>query len=273
MSTRIADRFQSLCASGRRGLIPYIAAGDPHPDATVGLLHALVRGGADLVELGIPFSDPMADGPVIQRAAQRAIEQGTSLVGTLEMVRNFRLDDRTTPLILMGYANPIERMGVDNFAREAARSGVDGVLVVDYPPEECAEFVQLLTGYGMNTIFLVAPTTRPERIDLLASIASGYVYYVSLKGTTGAAHIDLDDIAARLPLIRQRLTLPIGVGFGISDPESAAAVARLADAVVIGSRIITELEAHPGPRGAEAVEKLLRRFRTAIDAAQEQETP
>jgi tryptophan synthase alpha chain len=164
-------------------------------------------------------------------------------------------------------------MGVDNFAREAARSGVDGVLVVDYPPEECAEFVQLLTGYGMNTIFLVAPTTRPERIDLLASIASGYVYYVSLKGTTGAAHIDLDDIAARLPLIRQRLTLPIGVGFGISDPESAAAVARLADAVVIGSRIITELEAHPGPRGAEAVEKLLRRFRTAIDAAQEQETP
>jgi tryptophan synthase alpha chain len=273
MSTRIAERFASLGAAGRRGLIPYIAAGDPHPDQTVGLLHALVRGGADLVELGVPFSDPMADGPVIQRASERALVHGTSLAMTIDMVRAFRRDDETTPLVLMGYANPIERMGIDVFAREAARAGVDGVLVLDYPPEECAEFAALLASHGMNAIFLVAPTTPPERIELLASIASGYIYYVSLKGITGAGHLSLADVAARLPLLRQRLTLPISVGFGISDPQSAAAVGRLADAVVIGSRIVTELESHPGAEGALALEKLLRQFRDALDGIEQQETP
>ncbi len=267
MSTRIADCFRKLGAAKRRGLIPYITAGDPHPDVTVALLHALVAGGADVLELGVPFSDPMADGPVIQRAAERAIKSGTSLRQVLELVREFRLHDTVTPLVLMGYANPIERMGLETFVRDAAQAGVDGVIVVDYPPEECKPFAKLMSAHGMDAIFLVAPTTRPERIELIASIASGYVYYVSLKGTTGAAHIDLADIALRLPALRQRLTLPIGVGFGISDAKSAAAVASLADAVVIGSRIITELEAHAPHEGARAIEALMRGFRVAIDGA------
>lgn len=263
--SRIKATFQALKVSGRKALIPFITAGDPDPELTLPLMHALVQGGADIIELGVPFSDPMADGPTIQRASERALKHGVSLARVLETVRTFRRDDATTPVVLMGYANPIEAMGVQAFVAAAAAAGVDGVLVVDYPPQECAEFGRALQAAGMDPIFLLAPTSTEERYRQVATVGSGYIYYVSLKGVTGAGHLDYADVAARLPQIRAAVGMPVGVGFGIRDAASAARIAAIADAVVIGSRLIEELEQAPRAEAAERLRALLAGIRAAMD--------
>jgi tryptophan synthase alpha chain len=264
--SRIATRFAALARAGRKGLIPYIAAGDPAPALTVPLMQSLVRAGADLLELGVPFSDPMADGPVIQRAAERAIAQGVGLAQTLALAAEFRRSDADTPVVLMGYANPIERMGQGAFVEAAAQAGVDGLIVVDYPPEECGEFATRLRAKNIDPIFLLAPTSPVERIERVAQLASGFVYYVSLKGTTGAGHLDVAAVAQALPAIRARVKLPIGVGFGIRDGASARAVAAVADAVVIGARVIQALEEAPQDKKIEAAADFVRSIRAALDA-------
>jgi tryptophan synthase alpha chain len=263
--SRISSRFAALGKAGRKALIPYITAGDPDPSLTVPLLHALVEAGADILELGVPFSDPMADGPVIQRSSERALAKRVGLSDVIEMVREFRTRNAETPVVLMGYANPVEAMGADNFVARASAAGVDGVIVVDYPPEEAAQFTKLAKRGGLDVIFLLAPTSTAARINEVARAGSGYLYYVSLKGVTGAGHLDLGDVASHLPAIRAATTLPIGVGFGIRDAESARRVAEIADAVVIGSRIIQEIES-AGPANAVArVKDLLRPIRAALD--------
>jgi len=264
--TRIPARFESLRKAGRKGLIPYITAGDPQPSLTVPLMHALVEAGADIVELGVPFSDPMADGPVIQRAGERALKHGVGLTQVLSMVREFRKLDDATPVVLMGYANPVEAMGVEKFVAAAKSAGVDGVIVVDYPPEECGEFTDLLKENGIDPVFLLAPTSTAKRIDEVARIGSGYLYYVSLRGVTGAAHIDLSEISLMIPKIRAATRLPIGVGFGIRDAESARRIAETADAVVIGSRIIQEIEAAGPEQALTKVKQFLVPIRKALDA-------
>ena len=264
--SRIQTTLAALAAKQRRGLIPFITAGDPSPDTTVALMHALVRGGADIIELGVPFSDPMADGPVIQRASERALAKGVSLRQVLQFVREFRSTDKTTPVVLMGYANPIERMGEGLFIAAAAEAGVDGVLVVDYPPEECHGFAEQLKAAGMDPIFLLAPTSTEARMRSVGEMASGYVYYVSLKGVTGSGALDLDAVAAMLPVIKKHVKVPVGVGFGIRDAATAKAIGALADAVVIGSRIIQELENTPVEQGAAAVEAFLKPVRAALDS-------
>lgn len=238
---RLLATFARL--EGRTALVPYITAGDPSLEATPALMHALVRAGADIIELGIPFSDPMADGPVIQRAAERAIARGTTLRRVLDMVAEFRRENDTTPVVFMGYANNIERMGQQEFVNAALEVGLDGILVVDYPPEEVAEFAQMLARARIDPIFLLAPTSTEARIQAVAKVARGYVYYVSLKGVTGAGHLDTDDVARNLERIRRHVKIPVGVGFGIRDPESAKKLSESADAVVIGSKIIETMEA------------------------------
>ncbi len=245
---RLLSTFERL--NGRTALVPYITAGDPSIQATPALMHALVRAGADIIELGIPFSDPMADGPVIQRAAERAIARGTGLRQVLEMVAEFRKQDQVTPVVFMGYANTIERMGQQAFVDAAVQVGLDGILVVDYPPEEVAEFAAMLGKARIDPIFLLAPTSTEARIQAVAKVARGYVYYVSLKGVTGAGHLDTQDVARRLEIIRRHVKIPVGVGFGIRDPESARQLASCADAVVIGSKIIETME--EAVRAAEA---------------------
>jgi tryptophan synthase alpha chain len=240
--SRIAEKMQALQQQGRRALIPYIAAGDPEPWVTVPLMHALVKNGADILELGVPFSDPMADGPVIQRAAERALKHGISLTHVLAMVREFRDKDKTTPVVLMGYLNPIEVLGYARFAQEAAAAGVDGVLTVDLPPEEADLFQPAMQGQGLDTIFLLAPTSPAERIKLITKAASGFIYYVSLRGVTGAANLDVREVAAKLKEIRGHTKLPLGVGFGIGSPEAAAQVAEFADAVIVGSAVVKRME-------------------------------
>lgn len=235
---RIAAAFDRAAQQKRAALIPYIAAGNPLPETTVPLMHALVKAGADVIELGIPFSDPMADGPVIQRAAEHAIAQGIGLKHVLTMVAEFRKQDQVTPIVLMGYANPIENMGQQAFAEQAEKVGVDGLLTVDYPPEEIDDFVGLLNQHHIAPIFLLAPTSTETRIRAVGKIARGYVYYVSLNGVTGAGHLDTADVAMRLKSIRQHVALPVGVGFGISDAKSAQSISLVADAVVIGSKLI-----------------------------------
>ncbi len=240
-NARLQATFARL--DGRTALIPYVTAGDPSVEAMPELMHALVRAGSDVIELGVPFSDPMADGPVIQRAAERAISKGTSLRKVLDIVARFRREDDVTPVVLMGYANPIERIGQQAFVDEARAAGVDGVLVVDYPPEEISEFAAMLEKARIDPIFLLAPTSTEERIKAVAQVARGYVYYVSLKGVTGAGHLDTGDVARRLDVIRRHVSIPVGVGFGIRDPESARKLSECADAVVIGSKIIETMEA------------------------------
>ena len=239
---RIDATFARLKSAGRTALIPYVTVGDPSLAAMPALLDALVDAGADVIELGVPFSDPMADGPVIQRASERALQRGVGLADVLDVVRAFRVRNTMTPIVLMGYANPIEAMGETAFADRAHAAGVDGVLVVDYPPEEAADFTALLNARDVSPIFLVAPTTPPARIAAVARLARGYVYYVSLKGVTGAGHLDTADVARKLAEIRAHVKLPVGVGFGIRDAEGARAIAAHADAVVIGSRLIQEIE-------------------------------
>jgi tryptophan synthase alpha chain len=264
--SRIAARFQSLADARRKALIPYITAGDPHPALTVPLMHALVEGGADIIELGVPFSDPMADGPVVQRSGERALKHGVGLADVVTLVAEFRKTDGQTPLVLMGYANPIEAMGSERFVSAARRAGVDGVIVVDYPPEECTEFAALQRENGIDAIFLLAPTSTDKRIREVARNGSGYLYYVSLRGVTGAATLDLSDVAARIPKIRAATRLPIGVGFGIRDAESARQVAANADAVVIGSRIIQEIEAGEPQQAVARVRSFLLPIRKAMDS-------
>jgi tryptophan synthase alpha chain len=264
--SRIQTTLTVLSAQKKKGLIPFITAGDPAPELTVPLMHALVAGGADIIELGVPFSDPMADGPVIQRASERALANGVGLRHVLQFVREFRTADKTTPVVLMGYANPIERMGEEKFIGAAKEAGVDGVLVVDYPPEECEEFADRLKSNGLDPIFLLAPTSTPERIAHVGKIASGYVYYVSLKGVTGSGQLDLEAVAKKIPEIKQSVKVPVGVGFGIRDAQTATAIASVSDAVVIGSRIIQELETTPRDKAVEAVQQFIAGIRQALDA-------
>jgi len=242
--SRIAETFKHLKQNSQQALIPFVTAGDPRPDFTVKLMHEMVKAGASIIELGVPFSDPMADGPVIQAADERALEFHVSLFNVLEMVKQFRLDDDKTPIVLMGYLNPIEIMGYDRFIGQAAEVGVDGVLVVDMPPEEAIEFTTLMTEKNMNTIFLISPTTDADRIKKISQFASGYLYYVSLKGVTGANTLDVDSVAEKLQQIRSITDLPVGVGFGIKDGETAQAVARVADAVVVGSALVKQIAEH-----------------------------
>jgi tryptophan synthase alpha chain len=263
--SRIQSTFAALAARSKKGLIPFITAGDPAPEMTVPLMHALVAGGADVIELGVPFSDPMAEGPVIQRACERALKHGVGMNDVLGFVREFRKTNNTTPVILMGYANPIERMGQQAFIHAAKEAQVDGTIVVDYPPEECEEFALTMQANGMDPIFLLAPTSTEERIAQVARFGSGFSYYVSLKGVTGAGHIDTEEVARRVAAIRKHVKLPIGVGFGIRDAVTAKAVASVCDAVVIGSRIIQELEATPRQQAVEAVQTFIRGIRTALD--------
>lgn len=270
--SRIAATFEKLLREQRRALIPFITAGDPEPRATVALMGALVAGGADVIELGVPFSDPMADGPVIQRSSERALKHGVTLKDVIGYVAEFRKTDTATPVVLFGYANPIEAMGIERFADAARSAEVDGVLVVDYPPEEAGQFVNQLEARGIDTIFLLSPTTTEARLQQVAQLGRGYLYYVSLKGVTGAATIDVDDVAARIERIRAHTELPVGVGFGIRDPETARRVAGIADAVVIGSRLVQEIEnSQPSDVNAR-VSAFLRSVRVAMDQKKERQT-
>ena len=263
--SRIPEVFARLKGEGRPALIPFVTAGDPSPAQTVAVMHGLVRGGADVIELGMPFSDPMADGPVIQQSSERALKHGVGLADVLGYVAEFRSTDTRTPVVLMGYANPIERMGIEAFIHRARQAGVDGVLIVDYPPEESAGWLEALQGSGIDPIFLLAPTSSDARIDLVARVAKGYIYYVSLKGVTGAAHIDTRDVAAMVARIRKVTDIPVGVGFGIRDPETARRVGEVADAVVIGSHIVQAIADAPAGRAAETARSVLAGFRTALD--------
>ncbi len=264
--SRIGPTFTQLKAQGRKALIPFFTAGDPEPGLTVPLMHALVAGGADILELGVPFSDPMADGPTIQRSSERALRHGVSLRRVLAMVAEFRKDDTATPVVLMGYANPIEAMGLEVFAQDAQTAGVDGVLTVDYPPEEAEDYGTVLRRHGLDAIFLLSPTTSDDRVEAVARHAGGFIYYVSLKGVTGSANLDLAEVAARLPAIRAHSGLPVGVGFGIRDPETARRVAEVADAVIIGSRIVQEIEGSPRETMLDNVQNFVASVRAALDA-------
>lgn len=267
--SRIATRFEALKGRGRTALIPFVTAGDPDPVVTVPLMHAMVEAGADLVELGVPFSDPIADGPVIQRATERALAKGVSLGDVLEMVRAFRAEDVETPVVLMGYLNPIEVMGYETFAASAREAGVDGALVVDVPPEEGHGLVEALRAQGMDLVYLVAPTSTEHRISVIGEVASGFVYYVSVKGVTGAGHLDLDSVAEKVAAIKARIPLPVGVGFGIKDAETAGRIAGLADAVIVGSAIVARIEeaADTPERIPVLIGDFLRGLRAGIDAA------
>ena len=267
--SRIAATFEQLAARGRTALIPYVTAGFPFADITPALMHGMVEAGSDVIELGVPFSDPMADGPVIQKAGEKALALGVGLKQVLAYVREFRLSNQTTPVVLMGYANPVERYDQSHedgaFVRDAAAAGVDGVLIVDYPPEESAEFAAALRAQGMDQIFLLAPTSTDERIAQVGRVASGYVYYVSLKGVTGSGALDTAAVQAMLPRIRQHVSIPVGVGFGIRDAATAQAIGKVADAVVIGSRIIQLLETQPHERVVPVAIDFLRGIRKALD--------
>ncbi len=263
--SRIKSAFDRLDGEGRKALIPFITAGDPDVALSLPLMHALVEAGADVIELGVPFSDPMADGPTIQRASERALAKGMTLRKVLQLVVDFRKTDDKTPVVLMGYANPIEAMGLEHFAAAAAGAGVDGVLVVDYPPEEADSFGAAMKAHGMDPIFLIAPTSTAERIAQVAKIASGYVYYVSLAGVTGSGALNVDAVAERLPAIREKTGLPVGVGFGIRDASTAARIAAFADAVVVGSRIIEEIEKSTTETACANVKALVADIRRGVD--------
>lgn len=269
--SRIQSTFENLRAAGRSALIPYFTAGDPDLAAVVPIMHAMVAAGADVIELGVPFSDPMAEGPTIQRAMERALAHGVSLTDTLACVRSFRADDSKTPVVLMGYANPVEAMGVEAFCAACEDSGVDGVLLVDYPPDECHAYTEALKARGVDPIFLLAPTSSDQRVQEVSQFGSGYVYYVSLKGVTGAAHLNVAEVVQRIASIRAKIGMPVGVGFGIRDGETAAQIARVADAVVIGSRVVEEIEAAPREEVAQRVGAFLAGIRQAMDADMNEE--
>lgn len=267
--SRVKSCFERLKQQGRKALIPYITAGDPNPGVTVPLMHAMVKAGVDIIEIGVPFSDPMADGPTIQLACERALRHGVSLKSVLEMVAEFRQQDQETPVVLMGYLNPIEAMGAQTFAERAAEAGVDGVLTVDLPPEEGDSLVPVLKEKGLDPVFLLAPTTTTSRIRSICEQSGGYVYYVSLKGVTGASTLDTDAVAAKLNEIRQQSDLPVGVGFGIRDGETARKVAEVADAVIVGSVLVNTIAEKQSDEQAliSAVCEKIQSLRSAIDAA------
>ncbi len=268
--SRIESTFSALKAQGRTALIPYVTAGFPFADITPALMHGMVDAGADVIELGVPFSDPMADGPVIQKAGEKALGLGIGMVQVLDHVREFRKRNSTTPVVLMGYANPVERYDQIHsqgaFVRDAAAAGVDGVLIVDYPPEECEAFAASLRAHGMDLIFLLAPTSTDERMAQVARVASGYVYYVSLKGVTGSGALDTTAVEQMLPRIRQHVHIPVGVGFGIRDTATAQAIGKVADAVVSGSRIIQLIEDQEHAKVVPITIDFLRGVRKALDA-------
>lgn len=265
--SRLATRFDALKQKGRTALIPFITAGDPQPDVTVKLMHALVKAGADILELGVPFSDPMAEGPAIQRACERALAHNISLRDVLGMVKDFRDKDSETPVVLMGYLNPIEVMGYDIFARDAAAAGADGVITVDMPPEEAADYLAAFKAHALDPVFLLAPTSTKERISRVAAVAGGFVYYVSLKGVTGASNLDMNEVRAKLSEIRKQVSLPLGVGFGIKDADTAAAVAQVADAVIVGSALVNRIAdlADQPDKILETVPAFLATLRAAMD--------
>ena len=271
--SRIQVTMTALRAQGKTALIPYVTAGFPYADVTPELMHGMVAAGADIIELGVPFSDPSADGPVIQKAGEKALSLGVGLVQVLGMVRSFRTQDQVTPVVLMGYANPVERYDIKHgagaaqsaFIRDAAAAGVDGMLIVDYPPEECAAFAAELRAHDMDLIFLLAPTSTTERMALVAKVASGYVYYVSLKGVTGAGTLDVQAVEAMLPRIRAQVHVPVGVGFGIRDAATARAIGKVADAVVIGSKIIELIDNQPRSQVAAVAHDFLKEIRAALD--------
>jgi tryptophan synthase alpha chain len=268
--SRITPVMAALKSQGRKALIPYLMAGFPHPDHTRALMHALVEGGADIIELGVPFSDPMADGPVIQEAGEEALRHHVGMAEVLAMVRGFRATDSHTPIVLMGYANPVESYnlvhGEHGFVKDAAAAGVDGVLVVDYPPEECVDFAAALKAQQMDLIFLLAPTSTEQRMQQVAKVASGYVYYVSLKGVTGSGALNTDEVEAMLPRIRQHVHIPVGVGFGIRDAATAQTIGKVADAVVIGSKLIQLVKAASQAEAPGAARDFMRGIRQALDA-------
>jgi len=264
--SRIDATFAALRDRGRKALIPYITVGDPHADGTATIMLAMAGAGADIIELGVPFSDPMADGPVVQKASERALARGIGMAQVLAAVHEFRERDAKTPIVLMGYANPIERYGSERFADAAKAAGVDGVLVVDYPPEECEEFTALLKARAIDPIFLIAPTSTEVRIASVAKVASGYVYHVSLKGVTGAGHFDIAAVAEMIPRIKTHVRLPIGVGFGIRDAKTARAVADVADAVVIGSALVQRLETASREEAPTIARQFIAEIRAALDA-------
>jgi len=265
--SRIAQRFQELSVSGRKALIPYVTAGDPVPEVTLPLLHAMVEAGADVIELGMPFSDPMADGPVIQLACERSLAGGTSVRTVLDTVSRFRETNQHTPIVLMGYLNPVEAMGYERFAARCAEVGVDGVLIVDLPPEEALDLSPIFRAQGLDLVFLVAPTTTEARMELISQACSGYLYYVSLKGVTGSASLDPVEVASRVETIRKHAKLPIGVGFGIKDAESARLISRVADGVVVGSALVQQIAENAAQPAVipEKVAAILRAMRAAMD--------
>ncbi len=265
--SRIKHVLETLKASGKKALIPYITGGDPKPEWTVDLMHTLIESGADIIELGVPFSDPMADGPVIQLACERALAHHTSLKDIFAMVRQFREKDDKTPIVLMGYLNPMERMGYQSFIDQAADAGVDGVLVVDLPPEEAESLVPLMRENELDSVFLIAPTTTEERAKQICEHSSGYVYYVSVKGVTGSASLSATDVQSNVDRIKAHNQIPVGVGFGIRDAESAARIAALADGVIVGSVIVNLIAEHQDNLAQiqEKIGALLSSMRTAID--------
>ncbi len=264
--SRIPATFERLARAGHKALIPFFSVGDPSLPLCVPTMRAMVTGGADIIELGIPFSDPMADGPTIQRSSERALKNGVTLHDVLATVAQFRQTDNVTPVVLMGYANPIERMGREHFAGQCAAAGVDGVLVVDYPPDEARDLGQLLGPQGVDSIFLLSPTSTDARVKEIASLATGYIYYVSLRGVTGASNIDPQDVARQIARIKAVARVPVGVGFGIRDGATARQLAETADAIVVGSRIVEEIEASPADEVPARVGALINRFRQAMDA-------
>jgi len=268
--SRIDTTMTGLKQQGRKALIPYLMAGFPEPAHTLSLMHALVKGGADIIELGVPFSDPMADGPVIQKAGEAALRHGVGMGEVLAMVREFRASDTATPIVLMGYANPVEnynlKHGANRFVKDAAAAGVDGVLIVDYPPEECVDFAAALRAHQMDLIFLLAPTSTDKRMQQVADVASGYVYYVSLKGVTGSGALDTDEVQAMLPRIRKHVHIPVGVGFGIRDAATAKTIGKVADAVVIGSKLLHWGQPAPGGKAADEARLFMHGIRQALDS-------
>ena len=268
--SRIQNHFKLLKKSNKKALIPFITAGDPHPSETVKLMNALVSSGADMIELGIPFSDPMADGPVIQRASERALSNGVGITATIKLVAEFRKENKDTPIILMGYANPIEAIGVDNFIDLIKDADIDGVITVDYPPEESSVFVSKLRKVDIDSIFLLSPTTDNDRIKLIVDQASGFLYYVSLKGVTGSSNIDIQQVADKVNNIQKHTNLPIAVGFGVRDAKTANEVASVSDAVVIGSRIVNEIENADSETLITKVNSLMTEIKSAIDLKREE---
>ncbi len=266
--SRINSYFSRLKAEGKKALIPYVTAGDPNPSVTVPLLHAMVDAGADIIELGVPFSDPMADGPVIQLACERALSHNVRLLDVLDMVKAFRAENTTTPIVLMGYLNPIEVLGYGRFAQLAKEAGVDGVLTVDLPPEESVEFAGVMKANALDVIYLLAPTTQEDRIESVCEYGSGYVYYVSVKGVTGSSALDVDEVKGKLDIVRRHTDMPVGVGFGIRDGKTAAAVATIADGVIVGSVLVNAIaENADNPEQISAkVTGIIADMRHAMDA-------